>query len=326
MSRFQHARIAEAGLDLLHTTRLKVACSLLMAERVHADLGDWPDTRAHLLVAGLDDAGGLRAAGEAREAGVTVLAIARNADGATDALAHGVTVKELFERLRMLLVDGTPSQPDARAHARSEPPRSVQGPPTLFDQVAAAGGLVLVQRAGMRAAIDRGRGVVHVAGDGDADVFADTWTCDDWEVRALARTEVAGAIDGLLRTMPLESVAWQAAARAEIPVLASVSDDAIALRGWPAVDIEAIPAHWILPMACLLHGACNADALARMTGIPSGEAARIIAAAHLGGLAEIVAPTVRPRQGTPGGGPPPATGFLARVARRFGLQFGGHRG
>ena len=66
--RYQHARIAAAGLDLLHMTRLKVACSLLMAERVHAQLSAWPGAGIRLLVAGVDTDEGARAALQGREA------------------------------------------------------------------------------------------------------------------------------------------------------------------------------------------------------------------------------------------------------------------
>lgn len=70
-------RIAAIGLDVLHQTRLKLASSMLLAERMEVVLQPWPGNACDLLVIGTDHADAARALSEAHAANVPTLSIAR---------------------------------------------------------------------------------------------------------------------------------------------------------------------------------------------------------------------------------------------------------
>lgn len=95
-------RVATAGLDLLHTTRLKLACSLLLADRIDVQLGPWPQHAADVVVLGLDSADGLAAWQALQGQPVRVLVVSRT-PMAGAWIKHGATVRELNEHVRLLL-------------------------------------------------------------------------------------------------------------------------------------------------------------------------------------------------------------------------------
>ncbi len=326
--RYQHARIAAAGLDLLHMTRLKVACSLLMAERVHAELGDWPGADIRLLVAGVDSAQGAAAAAQGRETGMAVLTIARERRGDPQSLHHGATVKDMFDQLLRLLGDEAPvlatvaAVPSPRPADRTQPDAR---PPRPLDHVATTAGIVTVLECGaLRVAVDRDRGLLHLPPGGEA-VLIDACERTDWRVEHIARAAFDPRRAGVPTRAPLEPFVWRAASRSAHPVGGRPADGVLGLKGWPAIDATVLPGGWILALGCLLQRPWSSVALAEACGLPEAETARIFAAVHHSGLAHIAPAPVTRRAPAPETGPASA-GLLARVARRFGLHFGGSRG
>lgn len=328
--RYQHARIAAAGLDLLHMTRLKVACSLLMAERVHAELRDWPGTGIRLLVAGVDSAQGAAAAEQGRETGVAVLTIARERRGDLQGLHHGATVKDMFDQLLRLLGDEAPVLATVAAALPS--PRSPDRTPLdartprLLDHVATTAGIVTLLECGeLRVAVDRDRGLLHLPPGGGETALVEACERTDWRVEHIARTAFDPRRAGVPTLAPLEPFVWRAASRSAHPVGGRPADGVLGLKGWPAVDAAVLPGGWILALGCLLQRPWSSVALAEACGLPEAETARIFAAVHHSGLAHIAPAPVTRRAPAPEAGPASA-GLLARVARRFGLHFGGSRG
>ncbi len=107
--------VASFGLDLLHQTRLKLACSLLLAQRLDVSVQPWKDGRADLLVIGIDQPEAAAVRARARAMGVPCLIISRHVDpDAADQLAHGATVASLNQKLSTLLAS-RPSDSPARA-------------------------------------------------------------------------------------------------------------------------------------------------------------------------------------------------------------------
>lgn len=328
--RYQHARIAAAGLDLLHMTRLKVACSLLMAERVHAELRDWPGTGIRLLVAGVDSAQGAAAAEQGRETGVAVLTIARERRGDLQGLHHGATVKDMFDQLLRLLGDEAPVLATVAAALPS--PRSPDRTPLdartprLLDHVATTAGIVTLLECGeLRVAVDRDRGLLHLPPGGGETALVEACERTDWRVEHIARTAFDPRRAGVPTLAPLEPFVWRAASRSAHPIGGRPADGVLGLKGWPAVDAAVLPGGWILALGCLLQRPWSSVALAEACGLPEAETARIFAAVHHSGLAHIAPAQVTRRAPAPETGPASA-GLLARVARRFGLHFGGSRG
>lgn len=328
--RYQHARIAAAGLDLLHMTRLKVACSLLMAERVHAELRDWPGTDIRLLVAGVDSAQGAAAAEQGRETGVAVLTIARERRGDLQGLHHGATVKDMFDQLLRLLGDEAPVLATVAAALPS--PRSPDRTPLdartprLLDHVATTAGIVTLLECGeLRVAVDRDRGLLHLPPGGGETALVEACERTDWRVEHIARSAFDPRRAGVPTLAPLEPFVWRAASRSAHPIGGRPADGVLGLKGWPAVDAAVLPGGWILALGCLLQRPWSSVALAEACGLPEAETARIFAAVHHSGLAHIAPAPVTRRAPAPETGPASA-GLLARVARRFGLHFGGSRG
>ena len=333
--RFRHASIAAAGLDVLHMTRLKVACSLLMAERVHAELRDWPGPDVHLLVAGTDDPHGIAAAEQGRQADITVLRIARDVGASGSALRHGATVKDLFDRLHALLTEGPPREAPVPIRIRVPPSSepvvaayAVASLPTALDLATdTAGTIAVLEHAGLRVAIDRRRGLLHLASAGDLDTLIATCAQPGWRMQAMADAAFEDRRAAFPCTRALETFVWRAAIALDVEVGDAPRTTAIGLKGWPIVESDTLPAHWLLPLTCLLHREWSSAALAQACGLPDAELARIFAAIHHSGLAQPAERRIaRAPARAVAAADLPSAGFLARVARRFGMQFGGHRG
>lgn len=305
------ATIASAGLDLLHATRLKVACSLLMAEKVDAALADWPHPGAGVLVTSLDTPWGVSAAAEAQAGGVRVLALSRDASG-NGQLRHGATVREIFERLLALLVDAPQADPDALAAG------------TLVERLVREPGVVSLLRQGdIRVAVDAGSGDLYPAHGLDPARLLRASVDGGWDVATVARAEFDAAREAYGDATGLEAFVWRAAVASTAPVGAVTSLRPMALSGWPAIDACAVPAHWLLPLACMMRAPWQASALAQACDLPIDEITRIMAAVQHSGLRDNARSTRDARVHTPV--KRSTDGVLRRLARRFGMHFGGAR-
>ncbi|WP_159744377.1 hypothetical protein [Luteimonas cellulosilyticus] len=200
---------------------------------------------------------------------------------------------------------------------------------TLFDHLAARDASMLLERDGVRVAIDPRAGLLYPPTTDDApSVLARAGAQPGWQPVAMLSGTFDPAALGLGAGVPLDAFVWRAAI-ASGPALTRVpAAQRLALRAWPDVDVATLPLPWLLPIACLLQHSWTRQSLARATGLGLEDATRILAAAKCSGLAVIdtrpVAPVAVPRPAEIAAAP--ARGFLARVARRFGMQFGGSRG
>ncbi len=322
-TRFRHATVAAAGLDILHMTRLKVACSLLMAERVNVDLATWPDAEASLLVVGSEDPQGRVAFEHGRRVGVPVLRIARDTGGDDAVLAHGVTVRELFERLRASLAGDVADG----AEVADAPTVDVHSARTMLDQVPFAADVVaILELDARRIAIDRHRGIVHAPTGDTLDAVAEACHRPDWTMTTIARAEFVTRRAAFPVSRSLESWVWDTSIRHALAIGDVSRREPIVLRGWPVPDVETLPVHWLLPVACLLHRPWSLDALAHACGLSPDETARIFAAARHSGLVRTPEPDVLSQAQVKPRSLLPPRGAFARLARRFGLMFGEQRG
>lgn len=146
----RHFRVAHAGLDLLHGTRLKLACSLLLAERMDIRLQPWNGEQADLLVVGGDPSAMAVLQQQARTQGVATLRIVRGATAATGVLPHGASVRDINQELAALL--GGTAEVAHQAPARATP----QGTPLLLRAMQSAddASLYLLQRGATRVVVD----------------------------------------------------------------------------------------------------------------------------------------------------------------------------
>ncbi|MBV6884812.1 hypothetical protein [Xanthomonas euvesicatoria] len=291
-------RVATAGLDLLHTTRLKLACSLLLADRIDVQLGQWPQHAADVVVLGLDSADGLAAWHALQGQPVRVLVVSRTpVAGAW--IKHGATVRELNEHMRLLL-----SSPHATPVA--EPALLLRHCRGEF-----GAGAATLQHAQLQVRVDPGNGCVQLpAGVALAQVIAALDRSGWHVVPDLAATALPQRIsfEALFFALPEHL-------RQALPAVEP--GHALQLRQWPELTAETSSPAQLLAIAHLHARPWRPQALANACKLPLQTVECLFAAALASGLAqtaEIPVPATQRR--TDGGN----TRFFSWVARRFGLS------
>ncbi len=297
------------GLDVLHMMRLKVAGSLLMAEYIQADVQEWNHQKVDLLVAGIDEGGGLQLLREAAAGGTPVLAVTRGPVSGLDiaAVAHGASVREISRCLQQLL------QQQVEAGDGGLPSR------TLFRRLNEASGKPGLLHMGLvKVLVDAGRSTVMLVRDIPYEQCLATAAQPGWSMSLLeAPGEVERHLADVTSRHAFEDFCWRAAALSSEPLPAPVPDAQVQLRGWPEVEAGCLPVQWLVPMSALMMRPWESRQLAAATGTSLEVIARIMAAAAFTGLLD-----------TTGAGETVAradrrtvSGFFSRVARRFGLNF-----
>lgn len=307
--RIATAVIGCQGLDVLHMMRLKVASSLLMAEYIQAEVQPWQQQQVDLLVASIDDAQGQLLLHEARQKGLAVLAVTRKTLSALSmpGVAHGASVREMFESLRNVLLAADPAQAPVRTRTLFNSLGDAPGKPCLLHM-----GLVKLLVDAKRERVIQLRDIPYenclkaAAEAGWTLAVIDT-EAGEWE-QTMADAVASHAF---------EDFCWATAALADEPLQAQDLAAAYRLRGWPEVETGQLPLAWLLPMAALMLRPWRADELAAATGASAHDIARIIAAAACTGLLDADAGQVAHARTTPG----KVSGFFSRIAKRFGLNF-----
>lgn len=299
--------VAHAGLDVLHTVRLKAACALLMAGRIQVDLVQWPAPSAQLLIV-FDDAGGRQASAAAMAKGVKVLCITRTPlDRIGPSLPYNCSVLQVSRKIAELL----PSDADGSGIEA----------PLLRQLLAREPGLFMAQDGASRLVIDAASGCLYLLSDMTdtelaARVFDRAWMLAPVPQQRFDE-ELASKV---FRRLQIEAFLWTVAATTSKPLPVQVPEGELQLRGWPVVAPGVLPVRWLLPIGCLLQRPWSLESLLA-SGVGDRDAlGRIFAIAGASGLvldgAVAQVRTVRQRD-------PARDGFLTRVARRFGLDFFG---
>ncbi len=308
-------QLAIAGLDLVSSTRLKVACSLLMADRLDISVVDWRTAPTAALVAHDGSDEGQQAIAAARARGLPWLAISRH-PGAGD-LAHGASVRDIVDAVRRLLVSPHPA-PDVEATPSPALPPFLEairldrdGPDRL-----------LLENGLLRLVADRTAGRLHLLrrmplSQVIAAANAAYWrvtpiTAEQWQTTHAP--EVAEA-------WPLEVVWWRAARQLD-PTLLQADDGRLGLSAWPDLEPASADPQWLPVLAHLQRRDWSPAALAAATGIPRAIVEQVAALVRLSGLAR--------RAGSAPAAPAPRQAFapeqmrsFLRVAKRFGLKLMG---
>lgn len=302
-------QIAALGLDLLHQTRLKLASSLLLAERMDVTLAAWSGQRVDLLVLSLDHAASTAALADARALGVPTLLIARRfSASAPGELPHGATVRDINEQLSTLLLRA----PEAA--------NVVQGTPLLMQLArhdAQPAGLHLLQRGGMTLLVDPAtRSIALPAATTLAEVAAQL---DDatWSLTAIdAETFRHQYAYRLPQRHSFEALFFCIARHRPELMPAPAAQASLQLRQWPDLSADDVPGTWLLAIARLHARPWRATALASACRMPQDTVQSLFSAALASGLALTQDAPVPPS-------PPRAENndsrFFSWVARRFGL-------
>ncbi|ATB60459.1 conserved hypothetical protein [Xanthomonas citri pv. fuscans] len=290
-------RVATAGLDLLHTTRLKLACSLLLAERIDVQLGQWPQHAADVVVLGLDSADGLAAWQALQGQPVRVLVVSRT-PMAGAWIKHGATVRELNEHMRLLLSSphATPvAEPALLRHCRGE----------------FGAGAVTLQHGQLHVRVDPSNGCVQLpAGVALAEVIA-ALDRSGWHV-----VPDLGAT-ALPQRISFEALFFALPEHLRQALPAVEPGHALQLRQWPELTAETSSPAQLLAIAHLHARPWRPQALANACKLPLQTVECLFAAALASGLAQTAEIPVPATQRRPEGG---NTRFFSWVARRFGLS------
>lgn len=303
-------RVAAAGLDVLHQTRLKLACSMLLAERMDVQLQPWAGD-ADLLVVGLDHADAPRLLSEANAANVPMLSIARRfVDAAPGRLPHGATVRDINEQLSSLLLN-TPANAGERPVSRA---------PLLLRLLADAADtrLHLLHSGGISALVDVGtRSIALPPSLSLAELVAQlddsTWSSEVIDAATFQHQYTYR----LPQRHSLEALYFSIARHR--PALLPVPDllPALQLRHWPDLNSDDVPATWLLAIARLHARPWQPAALAAACHLPPDTVQSLFSAAVASGLASNQ-DTAVPR--TPRRKDASDSRFFSWVARRFGLN------
>ncbi len=309
----RHFRVAHAGLDLLHGTRLKLACSLLLAERMDIRLQPWNGEQADLLVVGGDPSAMAILQQQARTQGVATLRIVRGATAAPGVLPHGASVRDINQELAGLL-GAVGEAPDA-----AEQPAPA-GMPLLLRamQSPATASLYLLQRGATRVVVDTAtRSLALPTGASLSEIVP---LLDDlaWSSTPLdADTFQHQYVYLLPRRHSFEALYFCIARHRPQLLPAVAAGTSMQLLHWPDLDHRDVPASWLLPIARLHAASWTSTALAAASGLPHDTVQFLFSAAASSGLAKHQENAVLPS-------PRPAglrdSRFLTWVARRFGLD------
>lgn len=309
----RHFRVAHAGLDLLHGTRLKLACSLLLAERMDIRLQPWNGEQADLLVIGGDPSAMAVLQQQARTQGVATLRIVRGATAAPGVLPHGASVRDINQELAGLL-GAVGEAPDA-----AEQPAPA-GMPLLLRamQSPATASLYLLQRGATRVVVDTAtRSLALPTGASLSEIVP---LLDDlaWSSTPLdADTFQHQYVYLLPRRHSFEALYFCIARHRPQLLPAVAAGTSMQLLHWPDLDHRDVPASWLLPIARLHAASWTSTALAAASGLPHDTVQFLFSAAASSGLAKHQENAVLPS-------PRPAglrdSRFLTWVARRFGLD------
>ncbi|WP_421570004.1 hypothetical protein [Stenotrophomonas sp. PD6] len=302
-------RISAIGLDVLHQTRLKLAASMLLAERMDVVLQPWSGDACDLLVIGLDHADAPRALSEANAANVPTLSIARRyADPAPGRLPHGATVRDINEQLSHLLL-ATPTVERAA------------GTPLLLQLAAATGNapaLHLLQRGAITLLVDTAtRSIALPPSTTLADVVAQL---DDvaWSASAIDAPTFRHQYAYRLPQRHSFEALYFCIARYRPELLPAPAEHApMKLRHWPDLNPDDVPSTWLLAIACLHARPWQPNALAAACQMPRNTVQSLFCAAVASGLALTQEPAVSPTSRRRDAGD---SRFFSWVARRFGLN------
>lgn len=308
-------QLAIAGLDLVSSTRLKVACSLLMADRLEISVVDWRTAPQAALVAHDGSDEGQQAITAARTHGTPWLAISRQ-PGAGD-LAHGASVRDIVDAVRRLLM--SPRQapaPDATALPTL--------PPFLeaIRQDRTGPDYLLLENGLLRLVADRPAGRLHLLRRVSLSQVVAAANAAYWRVTPLDAGQWQDVhAPEVVEAWPLEVVWWRAARQLD-PSLLQADEGRLGLAAWPDLEPASTDPQWLPVLAHLQRRDWSPAALAAATGIPRASVAQVAALVRLSGLARRAgsapaAPT--PRQPF---APEQMRSFL-RVAKRFGLRLMG---
>lgn len=296
------------GLDILHMMRLKVACSLLMAEYIQAEVQEWKAQPVDVLVASTDDPHGQDALREAGKSGMPVIAITRDAlaQVSISTISYGASVREIFQHLRRALIDSGTG--DGRFKPR-----------TFFHSIQDAQGKACMLDMGLaRMLVDGARSRVTLLRKLPFEKYLQLASEPGWTISVFADGAVPEKyLTDAIMQHGYEDFCWQAAAAADAPLAGIAEESSYSLRAWPEAQAGTLPVGWLVAMAALLLKSWKPAELAAATGASTEDVLRILSAAKFTTLLIEDSDRAEKNRSKAAG----VTAMFSRIASRFGLNF-----
>jgi hypothetical protein len=304
--------VAMAGLALLPATRLKVACSLLAADRLTVRLVEWGTEPATLLVADETTPEGRHAVQSARQGNVASIRL--GGTGSMHGLQRLSTVREFADALKSGLQGATTTSIDRPSawdsplpspmleHLRLDRPRNTR---------------VLLEQGLFRVVCDARSGELHMLRRMPLDELLERALKPDWRVTDVSEREWQSVLlPDVTGTYAIETLWWRLRPTLADDVLPRV-EEALRLRAWPDLDAEGTPASWPLLLANLVWQPWQAGDLAGSTGTQVDEVHQVMALIRLSGLeaspSDVASPGMRASALR-------HAGSMFKIAKRFGLK------
>jgi hypothetical protein len=318
--------IATAGLELLPATRLKMACSLLAADRLEAGLVEWGSQPVSLLVADEGSAQGRVAIASARQQRLRVITLGRMEalQVVSEALPHTASVREIALALKGVLIAPVAAvQTPGTAAAPAALPRPASGLPPLLEQLRLdqpRQQTVLLEHGLLRLVVEAGGNTLHMLRRMPMAHLVEQALEPDWRITVLSDQEWQRSYrPDVSVSHAIETVWWQLAAAPafEPPVM---TGRPLELAAWPDLDPANADPQWPLLLSFLMHRPWLPGELSMATGLSQDMVKKVMALVQLSGLSVQEGGRRRERMRVRA---PASTGqarsFL-RIAKRFGLK------
>ncbi len=306
--------IATAGLGVLPETRLKVACTLLMADRMQVDVVAWGASEANILVADNASLEGSLAIDSARQLKLPTLTLGRTPSSLLPTLSPTATVKDIAAELKSLIR----SLVGESGHAPRLSP--------LLEQLRLdhpAGGLQLMELGLVRLLVNRDSGVVHMLRRVPLEDLLHEAGNPYWHSTAVTPEWAEQHRSDVHASHSIESIWWRLLELSQIDLAQTSAREApVRLAAWPELDAQVIDPQWLTALAYLMHESWHADALAELSGIDAGMIRRLLHVVVASGLASQ-APQVAQAKPATSNAAAALTGSILKVAKRFGLKLFG---
>ena len=310
--------VAMAGLELLPATRLKMACSLLAADRLTVRLIEWGAEPATLLVADETSYAGRHAIQSAQQDRVPSIRLngAPHASAAMPVLPRLATVREFVDALKSSLQDGPAAAPETATAWDAALPYPMLEQLRLDRRRDTR---VLLELGLFRVVSDTRSGQLHMLRRMPLEELLERAFKPDWRVTEVSDREWQSVYQpDVTRTYAIETLWWRLPLDAQDEDLPRVADTS-RLRTWPDLDAGATPASWPLVLAYMASRSWRAEALTAATAVPMDDVQRVMARVRLSGLeASLSDPPTGVRASATR-----HAGTLLKMAKRFGLKLFG---
>ena len=302
--------VAMLGLDLLDQTRIRLACSLLLAEKMSISFveeNEDPD----LCIFGLDSSEGMDKWKKNKVKSQSVILVSRHYQGGAPWLPHGTTVNEFRKFIHQAIL----SKRDGRnSHHGDE-----TAYPLLLHEILnpSLATVKLFRLRSIECLIDTKNRCVYLAKNVEIIDFIGILRATGWVAVPLNESDLDPLGIMFPRCVSFESLLFGLSGAECLHISKLNSDQYVKLKLWPELIPETISSAQLLAIARLHARSWKPQNLAEASNLSLTTTLGLLSAALECGLLVVDKNPPDEQSASP---VPQNTGFLVWVARRFGLR------